>query len=120
MNLHIKRSKLKEILETNRRAHKDNFNKAIDTYRKYKEKVRAHRESIERDFPSEIGIELSIRMPKPEEHLDDYDRVIQMTELDTREEIELTEAEVRCYISDEWNWMKSWTSNTLAYSNVSP
>ncbi len=55
------------------------------------------------------------KLATPEEHIEDYDRLLSMLSLTSQSEIELTEYQYREYVLDEWDWRRSFISNTLSY-----
>jgi len=49
-------------------------------------------------------ITTQIRLPAPEDHTADYDRVIRMLEMSVDDELEITSHEFDWYVMDNWQW----------------
>jgi hypothetical protein len=58
---------------------------------------------------------LSLSLPVPEVHTDDYDRILRMLKMHTEPTIELTEEAAMHLVDDQWGWSKSFASNTSSY-----
>jgi len=116
MNLSIKVSDLRDVVEANRSTHEDTYKKAKKRYKELKKRLDNWKEKIDADFPKEIGISLFYTMPVPENHLEDYDRILEMLSFETRDTIELSESEVRKYIQDNWEWSSSFIANSASYA----
>lgn len=64
-------------------------------------------------------VSLSFELYPPAEHLDEYDTVIEMLEMDQEilvELIALTAQEFRQFVMDEWDWTDSFLSSNVGYS----
>jgi hypothetical protein len=118
MDVSIKRTKLLEILGKNRDEHTKIYLEACTAYKK--EMVKYLQNMIKKVNQAEDGeaIKVYIGLPCPEEHTDDFDRVMDMMEVDTRDIIELDEREAAQYISNKWGWVGSFTTNTMSYSGT--
>ena len=114
MDLVISKEKLLSILKENRAKHHEKFVKAVAIYKE--EAVHVLMKNID-NISRGVKLRVVFLLPVPEEHLKDYDRAIHSLELDTRNEIKLDDGEARCYVEDQWNWINSFLSNTVAYSN---
>ena len=115
MNVRINRMDLLNILKENRDEHLELYNEACVAYKK---EMAAHlQKMVKKVQQAEDGeaVQVWISLPCPEEHTADFDRIIDMVEHDTRNELELSENEAAQYISNNWNWIKSFTSNTTSY-----
>lgn len=108
----VKVSDLQQILQANRAAHREKFLKAQEVYRQH---VIEWLEARLDDARNGRKLERAIRLPEPEEHTEDYDRVLKMLELNQHETIELSESEVATYVMDDWGWKHSFAQNTTSY-----
>ena len=61
-------------------------------------------------------IEQYIRLPEPEDHTRDYDRVISMLEMDLTDTVELSESDYSQYVLDDWQWKRQCLGTNRAYS----
>ena len=110
----VKREKLLEVLRENRSKHRAIFDEAIENYKA--ECLSLLEKKIAKLKKGKMP-RMSIRLLIPEDHTEDYDRVIKMFEMDVREEIELEENEFGMYVMDDWRWKREWLSNTVAYTS---
>ena len=96
----------------NMESHRALFEKALKGYR------RRLIEELERrleDVKKGRHIEQSIRLPEPQDHTDDYKRVILMAEYDLSDTVELSEREFSQYVMDQWDWTDAFSASTEAY-----
>jgi hypothetical protein len=113
MNVSIKKDALLETLTRNMEKHEKAYNKAFSLY---KEKLQTKLEDLyEKVKKAQKPMSVYIDLPVPEQHLKDYARVINMVIQDTRDALILEEEDARKYLYDDWDWMRSFTSNTMAY-----
>ena len=59
---------------------------------------------------------LNFNLPKPENHLEDYDRVLDLLKMTLDEELELREHEFNCYIRDQWDWTGRFKNISATYT----
>ncbi|KKM74264.1 hypothetical protein LCGC14_1402120 [marine sediment metagenome] len=107
--------RVKELLATvkeNREAHRTLFLTAQGNYR---EQMVKELDSMLADARAGRRIRRAVSMPEPEDHTADYDRVIRMLEMSVDEEVELHEDDFSRYVMDQWEWARSFASNTMAY-----
>lgn len=103
---------LREIVQRNRDAHRDIFERAVVVYR---ERMIEELERNLDDIKNGRVLHVRIGLPVPEDHTDDYDRVLRMLDLSVDEQIELTEADVAMYVQDDWAWKRNWAASTTSY-----
>lgn len=133
MNVKVNRQKILDIIRENRSNHEKEYRKACEVYwddtrnditsiQKKINELLAQKATTISDLVSlnskvySISKEImNIRIP--EQHLDDYDRVIRMLELSVDEDISLNENQFENYVQDKWDWSHSFLSNTLSYSS---
>lgn len=108
----VEKVELLKILRLNRASHTAKFARAQEVY-----KERVIQELEESLVRAKHGdrVDHFIRLPIPENHTNDYSRVIQMLEMHKLDNIELTKSEFQCYVQDEWGWLKSFDANTTSY-----
>lgn len=115
MDVSIKKDKLLEVLRTNREKHHALYEEAVQEYKISLEKeLKKYLKKVQEQTKGVIRVYISL--PVPEEHLDDYDHVIEMILLDTRDVFILSEGEAKTYLGNKWGWMNSFASNTMSYS----
>lgn len=95
-------SDLIENLKSNYSQHIDEYEEAIDGWKKKQiEDAMKVIAAVEQDFLDEASFPHNV---KPESHGRDYERAIGMLEMHTDKTIELSEDEYRRYIEDDWDW----------------
>jgi len=109
----VKKASLLEILHKNRRAHNGIFLEAQTGFRKA---VIAELEGRLELARKGKKIEQYMRLPEPENHTRDYDRVISMLEMDLTDTVELSEADYAQYVLDDWDWKRQFLGTNRAYS----
>ncbi len=114
MSVTVKKSELLDRLKTNRQNHEDEYNEAIVLWRKDLsrtiEEIHIKRPLACSEFPKEL-IELKQQCPTRHLHLEDYDHVIDMFEMSTKEEIELSGQAFANYCRDDWDWKETTYEN---------
>jgi hypothetical protein len=116
MNPSAKKEELLQIVKKNREGHRALFLKAVDGYQVTALGVlKEHIKQIKENKLYQVYFNL----PVPEDHTNDYDRVIRMIEMDTREELELTEQEFKMYVMDDWSWKDQWSTSNSVYLSSS-
>jgi hypothetical protein len=114
MNVSVKKEELLKILESNKNNHHESYEIAVE---KWRSGVRKELDKFSKKLDDKKSgvFQIFISLPVPEEHIDDYDRTIRMVKLDTRDILVLEEEDARHYLEDEWNWSRSFLSNTMSY-----
>jgi ABC-type oligopeptide transport system substrate-binding subunit len=112
-NVMVKREALLEAVQRNREEHHKTFLKAMDGMeRKWRDMLEANLAAI-RSGSRERRYTLSLSEPRDQTR--DYDRLIRALQMDTREEIELTQQEFACYVMDDWQWKETFRATTSQY-----
>jgi hypothetical protein len=52
---------------------------------------------------------------EPENHTEDYDRVLAMLDFSDTDQITLTQGDFRNYVLDEWDWKTRWNLSNAKY-----
>lgn len=102
----------KKVLE-NRNAHQAIFQEACEGYRaKALELLEAHVAEVKAGKITRVVVNL----PYPENHVDDYDRVLTMLEMSVDSQVTIDEGTFANYVMDQWAWTKQFLSSNSAYS----
>lgn len=116
--VNVRKPELLKILKTNRKKHRDEFEKACGDYRValigiLDEKLK--------DAKAGKQVAHGIALYMPADQTKDYDRAIKMLEMSTDKIIKLQEHEFSQLVQDEWQWKGQFsTSNsTLAMTAAS-
>lgn len=110
----VKKSEVLERITKNRDQHRDVYEQAVEGYKK-----RAV-EEIERQLADARrgDIRHSIHLPIPEDHTEDYDRVIDMLGMEVNPTVTLSEQEFAWYVRDDWSWKAAFLSSTVGAGYV--
>ena len=108
----VKRGELLDKINANREKHREIFLKAQE---KFRERAIEELDRMLADARQSRKIKIHVGLSEPEDHTEDYDRAITMLKMETREEIEIEEADFTVCVMDQWRWKQAWASNTLAY-----
>lgn len=104
---------LKKII-ANRDTHRAEFEKAWEGYKKV---VTAWFEKRLEDLKAGHDFyTVMYRDPIPQDHTDDYNRIIAMLEMETREVIKISEAQFANYVLDDWAWSQAFTTSNAVYA----
>lgn len=102
-------------LMMNREAHREQFETAMTGYRDKVEIELATRLTL---VQSGKPFELYIDLEAPEDHTEDYDRVIAMLRWDKDETVMVTEKQFRNYVQNKWSWTSKVSLSNAFYSRV--
>lgn len=108
----VKRDKLREKLEKNRASHHEQWQRAIEGFKRVvMETMRtnlAHFEAgrVQRVYISEAP---------PEEHTRDYDVALSMLDMSVDDEVTLSTERFRNLVLDDWKWKPAWIESTSKY-----
>jgi hypothetical protein len=108
----VQRDEFVARVQDNRDSHRAVFEEAVEGYR-----ARWIRELERRlhDVRRGRSIDQYFRFPEPEDHTDDYDRILTMARMSMDEVIELTEDEFGMYVMDQWHWKSAFTETATMY-----
>ncbi len=108
----VMKSELLAKIGANREQHRNEFEKALAGYR---ERCIEELEARLVDLRAGRRFDVAIRLPVPEDHTDDYNRVITMLEMSVDDEIEIYEQEFSQYVMDQWSWKGAFTTTNATY-----
>lgn len=112
-SIRVKRETLLEVLKSNRDSHRATFEEAMEGYRRKSiEILEDHIKRIKDDAPEKIVVSL----PIPDDHTDEYDRVIEMIEWSIDDEFWLSGHEFDQFVRDNWGWKAAFLATASAYS----
>jgi hypothetical protein len=108
----VRKDELRTIVQVNRDSHRTVFEKALEVYRS---RMIDYLEHMMDDIKHGRKVEHFIRMPEPEDHTDDYDRVLKMIDMSVDDEMVIGSSEFAQYVMDDWKWKESFANNTGSY-----
>lgn len=108
----INKAVLREAVVKNQGQHRAQFEKAFEGYRQEcMELLEKHLQALKAD---KRHIVIFMERP-PEDHTDDYKRIVSMLEMSVDEVVELTELEFSQFVLDDWEWKERWTASNSKY-----
>ena len=112
----VMKAELLDKLRENRDKHRGVFEAALAGYR----------EEAQRLLGEQLAALLDGRTPKiyiilsrPEDHTQDYDRIIAMLEMEIGETFTLSEERFAQYVMDDWRWKRDWLKMSNRYASAS-
>lgn len=111
-DIHVDKNELLAILRENRANHRETFEKAQVVFR---ERLIEELDRKLEDARAGRRVDVHVRLPVPEDHTGDYDRVIRMLELEVDTTVMLSEQDMNQYVQDQWGWNASFAANTTSY-----
>jgi hypothetical protein len=110
--LKFNRDKIVERIKANRERHVDIYERAMEVYR---QRAIAQLNTFVDALKAGKSPSLYISLPVPENHIKDYDAVLDMLNSSVDEFLVLSEQDFRCYVRDQWNWKSKFISTSNAY-----
>jgi hypothetical protein len=111
-SVRIDKDALRERVQANRDQHRELYEKAIEGYRKTV--IDWFNDQVDRAKAGK-SYETYFSMPKPEDHTDDYDRVLDMLDMSIESNFELSQQEFAQYVRDDWGWKREFTATSSNY-----
>lgn len=96
----------------NRANHRSVFDAAVEGYRLRMIELLERRL---RDVRRGRAVDQYLRLPEPEDHTGDYDRVLTMARMSVDDVVELTADDFAMYVMDQWDWKQTFTATTAMY-----
>ena len=115
MNISVRREELIEKVKKNRDEHEKIFLEAVEGYRE--EALKRLNEYIDEIRDGKV-IRNYWQMPTPENHLEEYDRVIGLLEMGVEDVVKMSDVEYQSYVLDNWQWKKAFLMSNSYYSQT--
>ena len=112
----VQKSDLEKIIKKNRSEHREIFEEAIENWHKQVQERLAILVSQAKKGPD--AVELHIGLPRPDDHTNDYDRVLKMLELSQDDEFELSQHEFSQFVMDDFGWQGTFLATSSNYSSL--
>lgn len=109
----VRRTHLLESIKVNRDKHRDVFLKAQEGYRTM---VIEELDRMLQEAKDGKPIKRAISLVEPQDHTEDYDRVIAMLEMSVDNEIEIDSTSFDQYVNDRWSWKQFAESTNALYA----
>lgn len=115
-NITVHKNNLLATLQGNRETHIADFDIAWEAFRKKAEENMVALLKRLRNAPHGGEVQLWIGLDPPVNHVEDYDRAIEMLGWAISDEIELSEGEFRQLVQDEWGWSAQVAASNMLYT----
>lgn len=143
----VSRAVLIETIIKNRDEHEKIYNEAVENYWKFSQqklesvlvdfeesvkclrkkvessvedrlkKVRTKQQPQRLDVTNYLDFNKDVIVPFPENHLQEYNKVIKKLEMSMKDEIELSDFEFTEYVMNDWNWNKKFIENVQNFTS---
>jgi hypothetical protein len=111
----ISKDKLLTKLKENRETHRAQFKEALEGW---KERVLEELEKAVENAKKGLKYETYFSLPRPEDHTEEYNAVIDQVEWNEEEQIELDLHSFNQFIRDDWGWKKDFLTNSAMYMKM--
>lgn len=112
--IEIHRDKLLPIVKENQRKHDEIYSAAVSGYWVKAEEVLTKKLA---QVQAKEKIDNYLGLAYPENHTDDYSRVISMIELSHQDVLDLSQQEFDCYVRNQWGWRNSFLTVNSFYAS---
>ena len=112
--INVKRKDLIEVLKANRDTHASEYEEAYLGYKQLcVEALQAKLEQINAN--DEFDMYFNDLMSAPENHVEDYQDVIEMLELSEDDKLSIGMDEYKKYYKNDWSWSHNWGLSNKMY-----
>ena len=108
------KAELLDIITKNRNGHRAEFEKAFEGYRK--ECIHLLEQNL-KSLKERNGHIVRFTEFPPEDHTDDYDRVLLMLKMSVDDKVELDARDFARFVQDDWEWKEQWSLSNSKYTN---
>lgn len=116
MKMTFKKMDVLKMLTDNRKNHIEIIKEAQIGYREVVQKTLEHALELVKLGKQFNPYSLFHKLNVPENHVDDYDRTIEMLQMCTNDFIDMTDDQFQCYMRDKWDWMGNFLLSNSSYS----
>lgn len=110
----VEKDALLDKIKANREEHRSIFEEALDGWQK---QVIKDLEDAAADARAGRAFRWRFNLPKPQDHTDEYDTVIEMLEMSKDDEFELTLGEFNSFVMDKWGWQTTFLTSSSEYGS---
>lgn len=112
MKVTVKKDTLINVLKANKEEHLHKYKEAYEEYKQ--QMILLLEEQIEKT-KNDILPQRYIGLPHPENHKQDYDRILSMLDMDINDTFDLNEDQYSKYVLDNWDWKRDWMDTVTSY-----
>jgi len=118
-NVIVKKADLLAALKENKQKHNTIHAAAIEGY--WKELEAELKANLKLARSRKEGVmDVYVRVSAPQNHEDDYEKVIHMVECHEEELIELSDQEFDAYYRNNWHWRSDFLGSNTMYASMGP
>ncbi len=110
----VRKAELLEKVRINRDAHRELFLKAQEGFR---QRAIEELDDMLRLAKEGRDVRLYVGLEAPEDHTDEYNRAIEMLEMETGDEVQITRQDFAQLVRNEWAWFHNATIKNTLYSS---
>lgn len=115
-SIKVNKEDLLDKLMVNMSAHLEQYHSALKVRRENAIVIfKAELEKMEEDPNYQPKMDFSIKLPKPESHYSEYQKVVTMLNMSVDEDVELDEHSFSELVLDEWHWKSGFSSILQSY-----
>lgn len=109
----VRTADLLEVLKKNREGHREIF---LDAQKGYREDIIKELDQMLADARAGKSLRRSVSLVEPKDHTKDYDRIIRMLEMCTKDEVFISDSEFMQYVQDDWGWKSDFVGTVSNYT----
>jgi len=121
LDIEVPRAELLTALISNRARHVETYALAVVKYKEVCIQQLNERLTVIKNDDCEMDIRkmLQFEDPAPVSYEGAYKMLIDMLEMSTQENIEITGQQFAAWVQDKWDWTDAFNSFTVSYANMS-
>lgn len=108
----LEREEFVGTVQANRDRHRGVFEEALEGYRS---RLLHELEQRIKDLKRGRRVDVYIRLTEPEDHTEDYDRILTMAKMSVDSVVELTQDDFAMYVMAQWHWRRDFDATTSHY-----
>lgn len=112
--VNVDKAQLITKLRENKEKHAKDFKESMDGY--WDAFGRELSKMQERVKSRDLSVEHTVRLTRPKNHTEEYDRAIQMLEWEQESKVILSVNDFNCYVLDDWDWQEEFQGTKALYS----
>lgn len=112
----VNKKDLIDKVQANHDNHRAIFEAALTVYQ---ERLVEYLEARVDDARKGRKVNHYIDLPVPEDHTNDYDRVLEMLSMEIEDEVTIDASEFARYVMDQWVWREAFLTNSGNYAAAS-
>lgn len=115
-NITVSKADLITKITSNRAKHAQEYTEAHAGWRTAVLEALAKAQTTFADTEDTSCLYDAYRLAKPEDHTDDYDRVLGMLDWDESDRVVLSDSDFARFIQDDWEWSHGFRAQSSAYT----